>query len=287
MKTPQYKLNSFDISPPTDRNIPRAFTLIELLVVISLIALLSALLLPALSRARQTARQTVCQTQLRQWGLAFAAYALENDSYFPHIDGRDRTPTLPARPTPADRADYYYGWIDLLPPLIGETPWRDHLPGHYPGPGSFFQCPAARLAPEHLYDYNPRKFGYFSYAMNSCLAVDENIIGFAGWPLHQAMPNFLKTDRIENPARVILLFDQLLDPRRGFDGNRLYGNTGKYCAGYPKAFSARHARAPDRLGGSLLFCDSHVEWKASVWKSHWPPDLELPPRDDLDWYPYR
>ena len=40
------------------------------------------------------------------------------------------------------------------------------------------------------------------------------------------------------------------------------------------------------LGGSILFCDYHVEWAESVWKDHWPADLEVPPRDDPDWFPY-
>ena len=38
--------------------------------------------------------------------------------------------------------------------------------------------------------------------------------------------------------------------------------------------------------GSTLFCDYHVEWRESVWKRHWPEDLEVPPRSDQDWFPY-
>lgn len=65
----------------------RAFTLIELLVVISIIVLLMALLLPALSRARRQARMVVCQSNLRQLGVAFAAYLTEHDAVFPETDG--------------------------------------------------------------------------------------------------------------------------------------------------------------------------------------------------------
>lgn len=61
----------------------RAFTLIELLVVISIISLLIALLLPALSAARTTARTAVCLSNLRQLGVIFHNYAIENEGYFP------------------------------------------------------------------------------------------------------------------------------------------------------------------------------------------------------------
>jgi len=102
--------------------ISNGLSLVELLVVISVIALLIGLVLPALSRARSIAKQTVCQSKLRQWGLAFDIYAGQNDGFYPHIDGRDRTPSNPQ--TDADRADYYFGWVDVLPPLMGERPWR-------------------------------------------------------------------------------------------------------------------------------------------------------------------
>jgi competence protein ComGC len=267
-----------------------AFSLVEVLVVIATIALLMGLIVPALRRAKSVAKQTVCQSQLRQWGLAFEIYAGQNDGFYPHIDGLDRQGD--ERPVLAkDWADYF-GWVDMLPPLMGEMPWRSHEPWQYPAEHTMFQCPAARLARPgglaggELYKYRPRRNGFFSYAMNSCLELDENCWHHPDdtkWP----MPSFLDTALIWKPSRIVLLFDQLLDPRFGYNANQVYGNAGNYCGSYPKSFSARHAKPGGLLGGSILYCDYHVEWQASVWKPDWSADLEVPPRDDLDWYPYQ
>jgi len=61
----------------------RAFTLIELLVVIAIIALLLAILVPALSRVRKHAKAMICQSHLRQWGTALAAYTEDHQGRFP------------------------------------------------------------------------------------------------------------------------------------------------------------------------------------------------------------
>ncbi|RJO63563.1 MAG: hypothetical protein C4523_19985 [Myxococcales bacterium] len=258
-----------------------------MLVVISTVGLLVAILSPTLASARQQAQQVVCAARLRQWGVAFDCYASQNDDSYPHCDGLDRGPRKLDDPriTKEDVADWH-GWVDVIPPLIHHPPWREYSSDAHPDPTTFYQCPSGRPSQAAgMYAYRPFRDGYFSYAMNSCLELDFNAWAPPGG-VDYPMPSFLKTTRIVCPPRVILLFDQLLDPRAGFDGHKIYRSAGKHCGSYPKSFAVRHRRGRQGLGGNILHSDGHVIWRRSVWKPQWDAELEVPPRGSAEWFPY-
>lgn len=60
-----------------------AFTLIELLTVIAIIGVLAAILIPTVGAVRARAKQAQCASNLRQIGVAMAAYADANRGSFP------------------------------------------------------------------------------------------------------------------------------------------------------------------------------------------------------------
>ncbi len=68
---------------PARRQPARGLTLVELLVVIAIVMVLTGLLVPVLAAARARAQTSRCQSQVRQLGLAWRAYAEDYDGRAP------------------------------------------------------------------------------------------------------------------------------------------------------------------------------------------------------------
>lgn len=156
-----------------------AFTLIELFVVVAIASLLASLLAPALREAKSRVRNLACLSNLKQWGVATALYAGENNDWLPP-DGI---------PNPSDRSTNT-GWYIQLPrqlnlPVYHQMAWRTNAsiePGR-----SIWICPA-----------NPRRSNgrnLFHYCLN------ERVNGTG------RNNRSIKLSTIRNPSAVPWLFD--------------------------------------------------------------------------------
>jgi prepilin-type N-terminal cleavage/methylation domain-containing protein/prepilin-type processing-associated H-X9-DG protein len=101
----------------------RAFTLVELLVVVAIVAVLAALVFPAFARAKEKAKQTACSANLRQIGVAMAAYRADYDDRIP--DRRDVKARQGFRPwTGWPASDPRSGWaVVVLGPYARGPVW--------------------------------------------------------------------------------------------------------------------------------------------------------------------
>ncbi|AHF90413.1 N-terminal cleavage protein [Opitutaceae bacterium TAV5] len=86
MKTPAsfcFPAAPFLRRPASPRSRRGAFTLIELLTVITIIGILAAILVPTVASVRRAANRVACASNLRQLGVAIAAYTIENKDLLP------------------------------------------------------------------------------------------------------------------------------------------------------------------------------------------------------------
>jgi prepilin-type N-terminal cleavage/methylation domain-containing protein/prepilin-type processing-associated H-X9-DG protein len=169
------------------------FTLIELLVVISILALLVAILLPTLSRVRKQARAVACQSNLRQSGLCFAAWAAENDGKLPDfMYGPTTVLRLLAGPS-LEREDILLCPMASRPKVVWEQGW---------GRGDTFHAwsyaPPPRPSEPNLY--------ISSYGVNTLLDV-----GFDPGSYRPELFGEPLTSRYTRPATIPVYLDCIVN----------------------------------------------------------------------------
>ena len=131
------------------RRTRRAFTLVELLVVIGIIAALIGILLPVLSGVQARGRDLKCQSNIRQFLLAFQGYAAENKGSMPY--GLYYVPENPANYGPGGGGDTrFVSWASQIGKYVVKGSAGDNENDNFP---DVLQCPEAQLVYTHVVGY--------------------------------------------------------------------------------------------------------------------------------------
>lgn len=284
----------------TLRSSHTAFTLVEVLVVTAIVSLLLGLLVPALSGARASARSVKCLSNLRQLGLATAAYLNDQRSYYPgHHFQQGASASLPLGPAFKNERSPIIVWPTRLRPYLS----------HLTAP---FNCPSA---PREFHWHpqfdpanasSPAPFGYepgeqpltntsgFSYGYNDwgVRAFTTPQLGLGGWIGHKSFGE-VPESRIAFPSQMVAIadsrsnfwWDTALDPT---DGPNDEWPSDRHANSTPRGSSDDNPTQRGPTGGAnVLWADSHATFhtRASLvepspamrakWNSDYKPHEEL------------
>lgn len=156
----------------------------ELLVVVAIVTILVGLLLPALSRARESAQRASCVNNLRQLGVAFQAYLLENRNLYP------------AAQDPISTTPFYWLWMGRG----FRTRLVDYVPGDKDNPG-IFVCPKDPRS-ETLYENTSYAYSMAFYHSPDQIDSITTLAGNYSSPL-PTIPQ--QAGRVQFPSKKILL----------------------------------------------------------------------------------
>jgi prepilin-type N-terminal cleavage/methylation domain-containing protein/prepilin-type processing-associated H-X9-DG protein len=213
----------------------KGFTLIELLVVIAIIAILAAILFPVFAQARENARKASCQSNLKQFGTAFAMYKQDYDGYFP-----------------------FGGWLPNG--NNGSREWQNTVAPYIKNKG-VYRCPSSSELDEDPADPTAWHWNRnpVSYMYNNFLAVDGNpvnesaVVASADCVLmsdgHSDWGGLAGIDWMGRPNTVWLMENTYFGKQA-----RLIDGWGDHTWGLP-----RHQN-----GANFCFTDGHVKWSKVI-----------------------
>jgi prepilin-type N-terminal cleavage/methylation domain-containing protein/prepilin-type processing-associated H-X9-DG protein len=236
------------------------FTLIELLVVIAVITILAALLLPALAGAKARTQRISCASKIKQWNLANASYADDEEDRLPREKCVTGIHTWSDITDPMNSNVWFNVLADQYMSQKGGAAGYDSHRSDFHSTANIFQCPNAKMPSGPA---NPT----FSLAFNSKLISSGDVFVQ------------IRASSIPYPSDTVMW----LDSGVGTNEPSLFP-TQKPYNGQPSAqanrMSGRHQR-----GANLGFLDGSVRWHLGVRVVNPATGTNYPAPSEIIWAP--